>query len=226
MTPVPLPQAAQPEPTSRAEINRANSQHSTGPSSEPGKTRSSQNAFKHGLYSKKLVLPGEDPAELDRLKEDLRTEHQPANQTESILVNEMAEQFWRLRRMRELEARSFTIENLENSIASGLLPLIQRTMASAERGFHKALTDLRRLQKDHGFVPSRFPSRPQAAGFVPSFPSEQGLEHPEFDALIDQTSSNLPPPRMQREVDALSAGLESFRRKIAERQAASKTTAG
>ncbi len=145
----------------RAEINKQNAQHSTGPRTEPGKLASSSNAFKHGLYSKQLILPGEDPAELDALRNDLRSEHQPGTTTEEILVNELAEHYWRLRRMRKYEARAMatgTLEELEKSLA--LLPIIQRTMASAERGFHKALATLRQLQKDRGFVPHK--TEPQA----------------------------------------------------------------
>jgi hypothetical protein len=74
----------------RAEINRANSQHSTGPTSARGKARSSQNSFKHGLYSKELIIQGEDPAEFDHLRATLRDEHQPANTVEQILVDELA----------------------------------------------------------------------------------------------------------------------------------------
>jgi hypothetical protein len=119
-----------------------------------GKARSSQNSFKHGLYSKYLVLPDEDPAELEELRASLRAEHQPANTTEDILVNELAEHFWRLRRMRDFEATGLQPQNLNGWLESGLLVLIQRNMASAERSFHKALTSLRQLQKDRGFVPS------------------------------------------------------------------------
>ena len=78
----------------RAEVNRKNAQHSTGPRTAEGKAAASQNAFKHGLYSKQLILPGEDPAELDALRADLRREHQPATTTEDILVNELAEHYW------------------------------------------------------------------------------------------------------------------------------------
>jgi hypothetical protein len=137
--------------------NQANSQKSTGPTSPSGKARSSRNSFKHGLYSKELVLPNEDPAELDQLRASLRAEHQPINTTEDILVNDLTENFWRLRRMREFETRAMLPENILHWHQTGLLAVVQRTMASAERGFHKTLTALRRLQKDRGFVPQESP---------------------------------------------------------------------
>src|SRR5579875_3905126 len=83
--------------------NRANAQKSTGPATPKGKARSSRNSFKHGLYSKQLVVGPEEAAELDEVKSNLRAEHQPINETEEILVNELAEQFWRLRRARRYE---------------------------------------------------------------------------------------------------------------------------
>jgi hypothetical protein len=144
-----------PESVSQAEINHANSQHSTGPVTPAGKAASSRNSFKHGLYSKALMYPGENPAELDALKADLRAEHQPANTTEEILVNDMAEHFWRIRRWREREARLMAIETTPAGVVAftEMLPLIQRLMSAAERGFHKSLSTLRQLQKDRGFVP-------------------------------------------------------------------------
>ena len=147
-----------PEPASRAETNRANSQHSTGPVTPAGKAASSRNSFKHGLYSKALIYPGENPAELDALKADLRAEHQPANTTEEILVNEMAEQFWRIRRWREREARLMALETTPAGVVAftEMLPIMQRLMSAAERGFHKSLATLRQLQKDRGFVPHFF----------------------------------------------------------------------
>lgn len=154
----------------RAEINRANAQLSTGPRTPQGKARSSQNSFKHGLYSKHLVMPGEDPAELDSLKAGLIAEHQPVNDTESILVNELAEHFWRIRRMRRLEAEAFRPEKLAEWHSSGFLAQIGRIMAAAERGFHKALSALRQLQAARGFVPQiRTPTvrTETPTGFVP-----------------------------------------------------------
>jgi hypothetical protein len=157
--------------------NQANSKLSTGPKSAETKARSSRNSFKHGLYAKALVLPGEDPAELDQLRASLRAEHQPANTTEDILVNELAENFWRIRRMRAREAVAMEPENLQFWMETGLLALVHRTMASAQREFHRALADLRRLQKDRGFVP-QLPAHSEAEpdhpapeiGFVSSIP--------------------------------------------------------
>lgn len=162
--------------SSRTAVNRANSQHSTGPRTAEGKAVSSQNAFKHGLYSKQLVLPGEDPAELDALRADLRREHQPATTTEDILVNELAEHYWRLRRMRKFEARAMSAENFETGLT--ILPIIQRTMAAAERGFHKALKTLADLQRQRGFVPQPQTSEPQT---IAEPTPTQTLPKPAFD---------------------------------------------
>ena len=143
-----------PQPRTRAEINRANAQHSTGPKTTEGKAASSENSFKHGLYTSQVVVPGEDPAALDALKADLRAEHQPANTTEELLVNEIAEHYWRIRRYRRMEAASLALPNEVLVVAlMEYLPLYQRFMSASERGLHKSLTALRQLQKDRGFVP-------------------------------------------------------------------------
>ena len=144
----------------KLDANRANAQKSTGPTTPEGKTNSSRNSFKHGLYSKQLVVGAEEAAELDALKAKLRAEHQPATETEEILVNELAEQFWRLRRARKYEASLLD----SGEVLIPHLNLVQRMMSSAERGFHKALTALRQLQKDRG---SRSESV-SAPGFVPT----------------------------------------------------------
>ena len=135
--------------------NRINSQLSTGPTSEAGKAVASRNSFKHGLYSKQLVVPGEDPAELDALRAELIAEHQPVGETEAILVNEMAEQFWRLRR-----ARGFEAKLLQGEFHLPHMTAVQRMMSSAERGFYKALNTLRELQKARGFVPQKYLAAP------------------------------------------------------------------
>lgn len=179
----------------RAEANRKNAQHSTGPRTPEGKLRSSQNSFRHGLYSEQLVIPGEDPAEFDHLRATLRDEHQPADTTEEILIDELAQHFWRLRRFRRLEASAWTPGNLSNSIDTGLLALVQRSMASAERSFHRALAALTKLQKQRGFVPAKAkPAQAQSTpdGFVPGFHFEEVEEddkHPHIALHTPQCHS-------------------------------------
>jgi hypothetical protein len=175
----------------RAETNRANAQHSTGPKTQ-GKANSSRNSFKHGLYSKQLVTSSEEAAELDALKADLRAEHQPANETEEILVNEMAEQFWRIRRARRMEASILDDRN----VVLTHLAAVQRMMTSAERGFHKALSTVRQLQKGRGFVPQTAEHAsnvgqapgPANSGFVPQKDEAASLSEP-------KTKKNEPRPQ-------------------------------
>ncbi len=88
----------------RAEINRSNAQHSTGPRTETGKQRSSQNAISHGLTARTAVLSSEDPAAYQRHCRQFMDEYQPANATETQLVKEIADTSWRLNRIPLLEA--------------------------------------------------------------------------------------------------------------------------
>jgi hypothetical protein len=165
-------------PVSDAKLaaNKANALLSTGPVTPEGKAASSQNNFKHGLYSKQLIMKGENPADLDALKADLIAEHQPANTTEELLVNEMAEQYWRLKRARRIETSIFSAD----SLVIPHMNAVQRLMSSAERGFHKALKTLRELQKQRGFVPQSRECTVKAlaagGGFVPQKPSIGNLE--------------------------------------------------
>ncbi|HEY7211078.1 MAG TPA: hypothetical protein VH477_12450 [Bryobacteraceae bacterium] len=132
-------------------INEAKTQKngSTGPKTEAGKRRSSQNAFRHGLYSKQILLPHEDPEEFERLQAGLIEEHQPSTLTERLLVEEMAQNYWRIQRYRQLQDAGFEPDNLETWIDGGLFNLLQRALSSAERAFHRTLTALNKMKKQH-----------------------------------------------------------------------------
>ena len=49
--------------------NRRNAQRSTGPRSDDGKARAAMNNFKHGIYAKSPIAPGEDPAQHQALRD-------------------------------------------------------------------------------------------------------------------------------------------------------------
>ena len=59
----------------------------TGPRTDAGKQRSSLNATKHGMYSERPVIPGEDPAEWDRFRKEILANLDPG----SFMERELAE---------------------------------------------------------------------------------------------------------------------------------------
>ncbi len=147
----------------RLEANRANAQLSSGPRTAEGKAASRENSFKHGLYSRQLIVGNEDPAQLDALKASLFAEHQPATETEALLVQEMAEHYWRMKRYRCLETAFLNMERPQPREAE----TAQRMHGRCERSFYKSLNTLRELQKARK-VCERTVARSTAAGFVPS----------------------------------------------------------
>ena len=89
---------------SPADIARRNGALSHGPVSAEGKARSAQNATRHGLCARTLVLgAGEDQAELDALCAAMLARHLPLDAAEAHWVDELVFVAWRQRRLRALE---------------------------------------------------------------------------------------------------------------------------
>jgi hypothetical protein len=129
--------------------------------------------FQHTPHSEIVCIPGENPKSLDALIADLRAEHQPTTPTEELLVDEMAQNYWRMKRYRQLEASMWmsderspdgkltaNLDLVQWTVSSGIATHYQRAMTSAERAFYRALTALRGLQKQRGFVFSTSPEQP------------------------------------------------------------------
>ena len=95
--------------TSPAQIaaNRRNAQLSTGPRTPSGKQISSQNALRHGILSRQVLTPSEDPdtfaAHLQSLTDDLA----PIGSLEELLVQQIAACYWRLARILSCDADLF-----------------------------------------------------------------------------------------------------------------------
>jgi hypothetical protein len=106
LVPAPDPEVPTVIPRSPAQraTSRTNGARSHGPVTPEGKARSSLNATKHGLFSRRLLAPGEDPAAFEALLEALRAEHRPRSPTEALLVERLAATFWKLARCDRLEA--------------------------------------------------------------------------------------------------------------------------
>ena len=129
----------------RAEINRANAQHSVGPRTEQGKAKSCLNAFKHGFRGQFSVLPSESKDEFDSLVAALHHDHQPADTTEHILVERMAQHHWLSQRAIRLQTMLLSDEQsfAENEKT---FSLYLRYQTANERAFSKCLHDLLKIR--------------------------------------------------------------------------------
>ncbi len=141
----------------RADRNRRNAQFSTGPKTAEGKGRASQNAIRHGLSSDKfLILDWENLEDFAVLLVNLRAEHQPATQTEALLVERMAQHFWLSQRALRLQDMCLD-RDLPLCEEPKQMALYMRYGVTHDRAFHKCLTELLKL---------RAAQRKEEAGFV------------------------------------------------------------
>jgi hypothetical protein len=161
MSPAPITQihrAPAADRSTRQATNRANSQHSTGPRTESGTQRSSQNALRHGLTAASTVLPSEDPAAYQEHRRQFFNEYQPATPTESQLVQELIDTSWRLNRIPLLEAevlaRAAAPVPLDQEITFDIVDA-HRLIANLgiqghrlSRQFQKTVAMLREIQAD------------------------------------------------------------------------------
>jgi hypothetical protein len=83
--------------------NRLNAELSTGARTEEGQRRSSLNAIKHGLTGRTVLLPQEDPGAYQAFCRKIIDSLQAETPVEEELAQLIAEQYWRLRRIRTVE---------------------------------------------------------------------------------------------------------------------------
>jgi hypothetical protein len=92
---------------SRADVSRENGAKSRGPVTAEGKQRVAQNATKHGLYAKQLVIRGESHDEFVDLVEALADDLAANGETERQLVELMAAGIWKRKRYERIESQLF-----------------------------------------------------------------------------------------------------------------------
>src|SRR3954447_626609 len=155
----------------KTDSNRRNAKYSTGPKTPAGKAISRNNAFEHGLSAAHPVLIElEDEAEFDQYHEALIDELQPVGIMELMLVDQIADAYWRRQRIINLEVGLFDIVRLKIAddvkatfaeIANGALTHVVATTdareddmlgryyrydARFERSFFRAWKELKALQ--------------------------------------------------------------------------------
>lgn len=171
--------------------NHANALHSTGPRTEEGKAKTSKNATRHGLCAGIALMADESEAkaEFEQLHADLREEHQPVGPTEDILVYKMAENFFAANRAQVLLAERLDFNDHEDD--SKQVSLMLRYHTTADRGFYRALNELRKIQRDR---------RNNEIGSVSQPPETTPAEapnQPANEAKPDASRSNFPPSPLQ-----------------------------
>lgn len=112
--------------------NLQNAQLSTGPMTVSGKTIVATNAIKHGIFTKDLILSSdlehESEDEYREILNNLIACLSPCNQMESLLVEKIAVDFWRLRR---------TIRFETGSIAQSIKVLLKEFYSYGNKGNEK-----------------------------------------------------------------------------------------
>jgi hypothetical protein len=136
----------------RLAANAANAQHSTGPRTPEGKTRSSQNASKHGLTARELVIAPGEQEEFEDLLASFQADVKPQGVIQQILFNQLVAAAWNLRRVRRLEAEQCNQDNPNE------LDRLARHHTRIERTFHRCLKELKALQTNavvHASLPAQ-----------------------------------------------------------------------
>ena len=194
--------------SSNAQItaNRANAQHSTGPVTPEGKARVSQNALKHGLTARHLVIRENEHEEFAALRDSLTADLDPQGAIEVLTFHELLHAAWNLQRFRRLEAEVSigTMDDLTDPQTAALLERLGRYQARAQRAWYRALAELRALQTNRVLRAAAEPDLPALVDIARW--TKQTQSKP-------KTGAPKPVPnRMEVDAEALLAAFDGARR--------------
>jgi hypothetical protein len=99
------------------ETNRRNAQLSTGPRTSQGKTRSALNALRHGVTGQVSIMPEADRVAHDAFCREIIDGFKTQTPLELQLASLIAEDFWRLQRIRALENDIFALGHSSEAAA-------------------------------------------------------------------------------------------------------------
>ena len=75
-----------------------------GPPTDKGEAHSAQNARRHGLTARELIIRDDERQVFEALRTDLTTELRPQSALEEVVFNHLVHSAWNLCRLRRLEA--------------------------------------------------------------------------------------------------------------------------
>ena len=207
-------------PATEAQIraNQANARKSTGPKTDEGKQASRANAYKHGLTGSGTVMPEREAAEIERRVLGFEAELQPTGEVGLALARHAATMSVRMERCARYENITSTdrvrraldefvppegadeaeIARLrgELSLQASFDPsreasLARKYEAAAERGFFRALKELRLIEKTHKAEEAEFEAEMTQAGLGSFSPGD--MTDAEFDAMLARETPKAPP---------------------------------
>jgi len=185
---------------SRAAANAANAQMSTGPKTDEGKARVSQNARKHGLTARDLVVPDDQREEFDELLADHTQELEPIGVIEQTIFNQLVRAAWDLRRIGRMQADLCQngVDPLADDSKRAETERLSRYHSRAERSYYRALHELRAAQTNRGlrdvFDPNFEKSIPELAniGQVTKQTQREDVKEKHFMQLASTMDRLLP----------------------------------
>ncbi|QOY87940.1 hypothetical protein [Paludibaculum fermentans] len=139
--------------------NQANARKSTGPVTIEGKSRTSQNARRHGFTAQHLTITPEDRAAFTALEAALRLDTRPANCIEEEIFHRILTHTWNLRRIESFECiiLAETDPLAETNTHDGQLERYARYRRDLERGLYRALKELSKLQTERAALAQQHP---------------------------------------------------------------------
>src|SRR3982750_516552 len=146
--------------------NKRNAQRSTGPRTPEGKQRSSTNAVKHALTAKHVVLPWENIGDYFELHGALLRRYHPETPAEMFLVDQLAQNWWRLNRSRRFETgmlAKLDPANESEGVNPDDLDLHRRYEAGIERAYYRAYDRLEKIVRRRPLVANSDDPRDLAA---------------------------------------------------------------
>ncbi len=149
--------------------NRRNASLPRGPLSPEASAAISQNAAKHGLTAKLVVMEYEEEADYQELRASIVMEYRPHTPQEHRFADQIAQNYWRLLRCRRVETAAFenrlaTLKNRLNvdpkqpidndeglsicmSNHSRDFDTLRRYETTIERAWYRAIRELKAAQK-------------------------------------------------------------------------------
>ena len=204
-------------PASEARLlaNRANAARSTGPKTTEGKEESWANGYKHSLTGSRVVMPEAERAEVEARVVAFESELKPTGELGRTLVRHAATMAVRMERcaalemeavagrVRKAEAGFVVPEGVDPAQADRLrseagrramldpspeATLARKYEASAQRGFFRAIQELRRAERAAKALEVETPKKPESLGS--SLPG--AMSSREFDRLLAEIAPPAP----------------------------------